>query len=857
MNDIFIRLQQNQKKLAELPVFKIIEILGKTGEYFKHSTIQKELLKYLPQITGFSYNMCKLGVNELINILTPHNLIQRLTGEFGNLEVLDKFYPDKTCGLLKKVQSLGVILHIAPGNVFLGIIDSIIMSFITKNASLVKLSSRDTFTPGYFAKILNKTDDTGVLSSCLDFIETAHSSNKLKELCAKADGILFWGGETALKFYKSHAGEHTRLIANGPRYSFAVIQEEILSEKDYKALSHDIIMWEQLACSSPQIIYVLGNLEKFAEKLNKALTESIAQGYAGEISFDEKVEILKERESNRIKAIEHGEQSLFTYDNPDFSLIKLYKDNIKMSPGHRTVFLKNINKPEDVVRCITEFKPYLQTAGIKVSQAKTEALIQDLSCVGVLRIMPLGQMALPVWGSPHDGEYLLTKLVNFVTYYQSDEEKLIEICDFASKHSPYYQKIIPENPDFASIPLLDRKMITQISPPISKEILTDKVNTGFYFCSGGTSGNPKYSFYTNEDFELSTDILADIYKQAGINSNDIVANLFIAGNLWTSFLVVNSALQKIGCINLPIGGNSRICDIAKYLIQFKPNTIVGLPSIIISLAQYIYEQKNNISIEKILYGGEHLSLPAQDFLKQTLKVKSIHSAGYAIVEAGPVGVQCKYLSGSLHHAILNYNHIEFIKDNKPVKDGEKGEIVVTNLKRKLMPVIRFRTGDLGRKLPEVKCTCGNSNFIFELLGRCDDMLVIGGINLQLPDIARAISRVKELLPVFQLIARTDGYKEKLIIRVETGSCKIMDSTLRHTSTNSVTECIAGLPTNEQNVKIRLLSALESEAENLYFSFSKGLINIEIELLESGKIERNVRTGKIKKVIDMRKPSELF
>jgi len=830
MKKIFRSLRSNQKKLQKLTITEIADVFQALSDHFMKPSIRKKLMKKLPDISGFSNEMCLLGLDVLSQILNKKSILTRLNGEFGNYKYLDEFRRDINIPLKKIARPLGVILHIAPANVFLGIADSIIMAFITKNASLVKLSSRDKFFPTFFKKSLELVDKEGIVSSCLELIEADHDSKDLIKCCEYSDAILFWGGKQAEEHFRRITPDSVKLISNGPRYSIAFIEEDAMTEKDYEGLARDTIMWEQQACSSPQILYIIGNTENTCRKLSLKISNLLIKLPPKQLSLDEKIELLKIREDIRMNCVIEGLKWPSEFINEKFALLPLIKDKIKPSPLHRSLYIKKIESVNEFFKCVSSYSDFLQTLGIKLSSKNMKRFKSLVVNSGFTRIVPPGGMCEGLFGAPHDGHYLLHQLTRIISLEEETDSTLKELLFFASQKSKYYKKIIKPDMKLEDIPLLDRNTMLKISPPISKDILTGPISDGFYFCSGGSTGNPKYSFYTNGDFDISTDLLTDIYRNAGLKSTDTVANLFIAGNLWTSFLVVNQALKNIGCINLPIGGNTRIEDMAQYILKFKPNAIVGLPSIIISLAEYFHQHKLKSSIRKILYGGEHFTNESIAFLKKAFGVESIHSAGYAIVDSGPIGVQCEYLTNSLHHAIPEYNHIEFIKDGKPVLDGEIGEIVVTNLSRRLMPVIRFKTGDLGRKIiTKEACPCGNKSFIFELLGRCDDILVIGGMNLQYDDISRAIAKVDGLSSIFQLTADKYGHKELLTITIE--SC----------SDISITE------------KSEILKEiLKEEAENIFFSIEKGLISLNINIVPAGSIKRIPRTGKIKRIIDKRR-----
>ncbi|MBI3038598.1 CoF synthetase, partial [bacterium] len=203
------------------------------------------------------------------------------------------------------------------------------------------------------------------------------------------------------------------------------------------------------------------------------------------------------------------------------------------------------------------------------------------------------------------------------------------------------------------------------------------------YASGGTTGDAKYTFYSNEEYRNATDVLAFIYREAGIVEQDIVGNLFVAGNLWTSFNVAGRALENIGCLQLPIGGTTSFENMIKYLETFQVTALVGLPSIMVKLAEEVKSRKSSLRISKILYGGEHLRPATIAYLKGILGCTIVRSAGYACVDTGPIGFQCAFLPGTLHHVLNDYQIVEILNtedvppnlgDAKKCSDGVPGEI---------------------------------------------------------------------------------------------------------------------------------------------------------------------------------------
>lgn len=133
---------------------------------------------------------------------------------------------------------------------------------------------------------------------------------------------------------------------------------------------------------------------------------------------------------------------------------------------------------------------------------------------------------------------------------------------------------------------------------------------------------------------------------------------------------------------------------------------------------------------------------------------------------GVVSYSCDAKAG------LHCNESEFIVEVidpetlKPVANGEKGELVLTNLGRWGYPAIRYRTHDLVIK-DETICSCGNPNILLPggIIGRTDDMMIVRGINIFPPSI-EAILREFEELDEFRIVLYTVGGMEQIKVEVE-------------------------------------------------------------------------------------------
>lgn len=865
------------QSLQNLSSDTIISILAAAGRLWKDPQYapRRLALAHMPQVVGFSPQMTELGLEELSRLLEPESLRTILKGELGSLSSMDSWVASPAMQGLQQCRPLGTLLHVSPGNVFLGAADSLIRGLLTKNVNLLKISQSDTLFPLLFAKSLDQADPQHLIAHSFAAISFKGGDKAVEAVFKKrCNGIVVWGGQKAVEAWRQGLGSGTRLIEYGPRLSLALITQKHLQQHSQPAaekLATDIVMWEQRGCGSPQVLFLENSdgainqtIPNFLLSLQRALSKQAEQLPPAELSLDEKIEIRRERELAKFGELT-GQSTLYEAAPPlkaqSWTIIVRHHLERLNSPLNRTIIVYPYNHFNKVITALQPYRALLQSCGLGAEPEEARLIADSLCQAGLERICELGQMHLSRHGAPHDGSFQLEHLVRRTAVESMDlvpttpampliaqndlpaqeeikttplEERLFNLVEFSRSHSAYYREKTAHLPlhnltDFAKFPFLSGEELRTATPPVSNALPALPMRDAYIFASGGSTGAPKFSFYTREEWDDVTSILAFIYKTAGLDTSDVVANLFMAGNLYTSFLAASGAIEKIGCVNLPIAGNALIDQVILYCELFKPTAIVGLPSIIIQVAETIERRGLAIRIKKILYGGERLAPEAQQYLRQALGTEIIMSAGYASVDAATVGYQCPHCQGTAHHLLADYQYLEIIdpQTNLPVKAGETGELTVTCLKRRLMPLIRYRTGDLGRLLPG-RCACGSSAPLFELLGRAGGFLRVGTVNIYPESIAKSLGSLEGVSHLFQIIANSVGTKDTLLIRVESPD-------------NS--EC---------NLKNTIREAIVRDNYELVEALREGwLDSINVELVPPNGLPRIARTGKIKQLVDMR------
>lgn len=839
-----------KRKIYQRKVSDIIEVLDKVGRVFQdeESSYYKEALRDLEENIKFSPQMIKETLQLVPQILSKKSLERRLALELVDPYALDKVVErDNYDGYLKAYPK-GVVFHVGAGNVFIGVLDSLVCGIITKNINIVKVSSKGSDFMRIFARAVRDVDKKGIISDTFAILKWKGGERAIEERIIKlADLIMVWGGYDVSDYYKKNTPFYIDVEIFGPKTSFGILFEDYIESVGYKEIARrivkDVAMWDQGACSNMHDLYIVCSkreekaiVKRLIAELGKAFDEFEKNFPQGRIDPDEMVEILKTRE---LACVDASFSLAELKAKKNYTIIYEKDPSYKLSPLNRTLYIKTVRSLTEILKNIKPYKHYLQTIGIGGSISQKKEVAKEFFSSGGIRFTDIGKMTEGVDGSPHDGRFVLSRLVRWVGIEGKGfvAEKLVELVRFAKENSSFYRGFykgieVRRLDDIKKLPFLTKDHLFRHTPPKDLSFFTDKkLSSGIFFASGGSTGRPKYVFYHQDEYDEVVKMLAYAYEAGGLKEGDVVANLFVGGNLWSSALSVEKAIAYTRAISLPIGSSLPIENIVAYLKEFNANVIIGLPSFLIRLAEYVKEKRIKLNIDKIFYGGEYVSREMIDFWRDVfgsnVKVKS---GGYASADAGVIGFQCEYLDGGLHHLFDKSQYLEIVHPEtlKAVPPGEIGEIVLTPLNKRVMPLIRYRIGDLGRWILE-RCRCGREEPVFEILGRCDERIHAGGAHIFVWDIQKAIASVKELSPNFQVIVDKKGAKDVIEIVIESAKYKDADRFIP-----------------------RLRESLLANSQDLAESVKLGWIDLPtIRIVPPQTIERINRTGKIKRVVDRR------
>src|SRR5579884_2866869 len=177
-------------------------------------------------------------------------------------------------------------------------------------------------------------------------------------------------------------------------------------------------------------------------------------------------------------------------------------------------------------------------------------------------------------------------------------------------------------------------------------------------------------------------------------------------------------------------------------------------------------QPSQLRLESGMFGAEPWTEGMRQAIEQGLGLRAYDIYGLSEVIGPGVSAECQEQDG-LH--IQEDHFLPEIVDpasGEPLPEGAEGELVLTSLTKEALPAIRYRTGDV-TALTRAPCRCGRtSSRMARIKGRCDDMLIIRGVNLYPSEVERVLLRMKELAPHYQLLLRRERALDELEVQVE-------------------------------------------------------------------------------------------
>lgn len=288
-----------------------------------------------------------------------------------------------------------------------------------------------------------------------------------------------------------------------------------------------------------------------------------------------------------------------------------------------------------------------------------------------------------------------------------------------------------------------------------------------FHASSGTTGKPIVVAYTQEDLDDWSNVMLRSFAACGLHRGDIVQNAYGYG-LFTGGLGAHYGAEALGAGVIPISGGNTDRQIM-ILKDFGVTAICCTPSYFLHLVERAGELGVNIRelpLRAGVFGAEPWTEAMRGRIQAESGIKAYDIYGLSEIIGPGVAMECLHQCGPHLFEDMFYPEVIDLKTAEPVPDGTEGELVLTTLCKRAMPMIRYRTHDI-TSLSTDRCPCGRTlRRIHRIARRTDDMLIIRGINLFPSQIEAALLAVEGTLPHYQLIVDREKGLDTLAVEVE-------------------------------------------------------------------------------------------
>ena len=449
---------------------------------------------------------------------------------------------------------------------------------------------------------------------------------------------------------------------------------------------------------------------------------------------------------------------------------------------------------------------------------------------------------IPFGSSAQKGYFLYSKIPP--KFFQKLEtENFRKTILYVYKNSKFYKRKFDErsiNPKKVKSPedLGDFFTTAEDIQENVEDFVCQRPDTAFE-TTGTTSKRAKRVYFSRYEIKEAGWAGAVGLWGVGIRPEDRVASAFDY-SFWVSGPVLQASCEALGCFHVEAG---RIPPLEFYerLKDYGVTVIVGDPSWLLGLSE-VAEKKGRWPLKLIIGGGENMTESMRRYIEGVWKADCLLS--YGQTEAfGAIGMESRDKAG--YHLNEFHNFFEIID---PDKEGY-GELVYTNLNRRVMPLVRYRSGDITRFIERPSSPEANPSLrwirrwtnppqadkgglpgkrIEKLKGRVNEWTATAMGNLAPWMFEPVFGPVKGLTPDWQIVIDKDSHKDLIELHVEASEDN---------------------PVSEADLREIVFSNIRKELQEAWKSYELGLFKMDLKLHAKGQL-RNGR--KLARLVDKRK-----
>ena len=285
--------------------------------------------------------------------------------------------------------------------------------------------------------------------------------------------------------------------------------------------------------------------------------------------------------------------------------------------------------------------------------------------------------------------------------------------------------------------------------------------------SSGTTGKRKILAYTKKDVDTFALQMARCFELAGLTPQDRV-QIAVGYGLWTAGAGFQLGCEQFGALTIPVGAGNLDIHL-QMLTDLGSTCLCSTASMALLMGEEVQRHglAEQVKLRTVIFGAEGHNQKMRRTFERNLGVDESFDIGGMTEMYGPgSSLECKAHEGLHYWADLFIFEIINPETLEPVAPGEVGELVVTTLCKEASPMIRYRTRDLTRLLPE-PCLCGCSMPRHDhFIGRSDDMIIFRGVNVYPGQVADVLQQFPELGSEYHIILTRDEARDSMRLQVE-------------------------------------------------------------------------------------------
>jgi phenylacetate-CoA ligase len=316
--------------------------------------------------------------------------------------------------------------------------------------------------------------------------------------------------------------------------------------------------------------------------------------------------------------------------------------------------------------------------------------------------------------------------------------------------------------DLAELPCTDKEMLRasqRENPPFGDYLAASETSVARIHRTSGTTGTAMNLALSAKDAHETAIVGARAQSAAGLGPGHRVIHC-LNYRLWMGGFTDHATLEATGAAVVPFGvGDTQL--LVRTIRELAITAISCTPSYPAVLERVIAEhfpalRPRDLGLQLGLFGGE-AGLDDPEFrrrLEATWGMKP-RNANYGLSDVfSNIAAQTEF-DNDLHFIALDVLHPELIAPDSgavlPWREGERGELVLTQVSRECQPLVRFRTGDIILLTGTARARCGRTAPRFRVIGRADDMVVVRGINVFPAQVAAILNRFDVLFGEYRIV----------------------------------------------------------------------------------------------------------